>query len=817
MNQRIAQLKTMLPRIPEIISSLKKESETSLSGPCPVCGGIDRFVYKVDTKRFWCRQCHEKSGDVVDFHKWFYGKTTGDLFKRYLPEDDQYHQKKPDKKELSPARLWDSLQKNTNTDPVFRLFSDRRKISKDVISQAFEQGKIRFLNHDEKATVGCAFSELNGDKKVLAVQYLSADETAFSYAEENKVFQSGSKAGNDCFFQAGTDIEKAEIIILCEAVVNALSCASCIPEACVLALGGSTMTKKVKALRSYRDNGKKIICFFDNDSAGRKANQAVAKTLGVKTNSIEWIGNTPDGYDVNDLLKKGEHKTIVGMLNSALPVKIEKKSISKDKSKPTIADSLVLLAKEKVKFFFCDQMDVPFACFPVKNHFEHWPIKSKNFKLWVQNRYYKMEGKGVNSEAIKEACDTLEAIAIFDGRGKIELHVRVCEYEGAYWYDLSNELWQAIKITENGWQIVDNPPILFRRLAHQKPQVLPSRKGNITALRPFLEGIEKPENRKLVTTCIISCLLPGFSHVVLIPHGDQGSGKTTFSKNSKRILDPSKIDTLGLIGEQRELVQTLSHHWMLSYDNLTNLSKEVQNILCRAVTGASYSKRKLYSDDEDIITSNRNCLIISGINIPGTQPDFLDRSILVRLKRFSNGQNKKDIILDEEFETALPFILGGMFDTISKAIQAKSRINLSTLPRMADFAEWGYCIAESMGFGGRNFLATYQKNITLRNQEIITSNPISNALMKFMENQDEWKGTAQELFDELDQIVPERERKQKIWPKTVNVFGRRLNVLKVNLNEAGLQIETEKTRSGRVISIVRNEGEKQDNFGINEI
>ena len=484
---------------------------------------------------------------------------------------------------------------------------------------------------------------------------------------------------------------------------------------------------------------------------------------------------------------------------------LEKEASKKKKKdkKPTISDSLVLLAKEHVHSFFNDQLDTPYARFPVKDHFEHGPRRRKSFRIWLPGLYYTAtKGKGANSDAIGQALDTLEAIAKFDGKGEVELHIRVCEHDGAYWYDLSNERWQAVKITETGWQVIDNPPVLFRRLAHQKPQVLPDGNGSIDALNPFLAGIDEQEHKELVTVLLVSYLIPGFSHAVLVPYGDQGSGKTTLSKNCKAIIDPSLIDTLGLVGERRELVQTLSHHWLLPYDNLSSLSREVQNIFCRAITGASYCKRKLYSDDEDIVTKNRICLIISGINYPATAPDLLDRCILIKLKRFSGSeQNKKDAELDKEFQAALPSILGGMFAVVSKAMQIKSKVNLSILPRMADFAEWGFVIAEARNIGGRSFLKTYQENTNLRNQEIIGANPVASAIVDFMEGRGEWTGKASELLDKLEAVTSEKERKAKAWPKSSNVLTRRLNELKTNLDEAGINIEINRTNKGRFITL----------------
>ncbi|NLE58556.1 MAG: hypothetical protein GX616_09370, partial [Planctomycetes bacterium] len=38
------------------------------SGPCPQCGGDDRFHVTQDW--FFCRQCHPKRGDALEFVQW---------------------------------------------------------------------------------------------------------------------------------------------------------------------------------------------------------------------------------------------------------------------------------------------------------------------------------------------------------------------------------------------------------------------------------------------------------------------------------------------------------------------------------------------------------------------------------------------------------------------------------------------------------------------------------------------------------------------------------------------------------------------------
>jgi len=49
-------------------TELRKESPLEYSGPCPRCGGEDRFHVTADW--FMCRQCHSKRGDAIEFLRW---------------------------------------------------------------------------------------------------------------------------------------------------------------------------------------------------------------------------------------------------------------------------------------------------------------------------------------------------------------------------------------------------------------------------------------------------------------------------------------------------------------------------------------------------------------------------------------------------------------------------------------------------------------------------------------------------------------------------------------------------------------------------
>ena len=102
----------------------------------------------------------------------------------------------------------------------------------------------------------------------------------------------------------------------------------------------------------------------------------------------------------------------------------------------------------------------------------------------------------------------------------------------------------------------------------------------------------------------------------------------------------------------------------------------------------------------------------------------------------------------------LPSILGGIFDTLSRAMAIYPTVKLDKLPRMADFARWGYAIGEALGGKGQEFLSEYTANIESQNVEVLNSDVVATLMVAFMQDRAEWYGRVSDLFIELSAIAP---------------------------------------------------------------
>lgn len=469
------------------------------------------------------------------------------------------------------------------------------------------------------------------------------------------------------------------------------------------------------------------------------------------------------------------------------------------------ADKLVELVVEENCILFHDQFKEPYAHVLITGHRETWKLKSRQFKRWLCTKYWESEEKAPHTNAISSALTILEGKACFDGR-KIKLENRVAMFEGAIWYDLSNEDWQAVKISHNGWEIVNDPPILFRRYAHQQPQVLPiKQKGDLKALLPFV-NLVKSEQGHLLLVYLASCFIPEIPHPIPILYGPQGAAKTTLARMLRALIDPSTVGVLSMPTVGNDLIQQISHHWFAFFDNVTFMPDWASDALCRAVTGEGFSKRELYSDDEDIIYNFMRCIGLNGINLAAKKPDLLDRGILFKLDRIANNRRKSERDIWKDFEYVRPAILGGIFDVISAAMGLYEDVHLDEMPRMADFTLWGCAIAEVLNGTREDFLKTYYANIGDQHEEAIHENLVATLIITFMEDKDEWEGSPSDFYKALFDLVEEEKLnfKGSGWPKSVSLLSRRINEVKTNLAEKNILVESEKVGNGKRIIRIEN-------------
>ena len=536
--------------------------------------------------------------------------------------------------------------------------------------------------------------------------------------------------------------------------------------------------------------GANVVILPDNDEPGRKHAQQVAQSLYGKAASVKVLElpGLPAKGDVSDWLEAGHTKEELMRLAEETPdwrLQPAEEERSEDSKRESQADALIRIATTEA-FLFHDDAKDGFAAIPINGHREIWPLRSKFFKQWLVRRYYEQTDKSPNNEAIRQALNVIEAKAVFDGP-EIKLNLRVAERDGALWYDLADGAWRAVRITPSGWEVVDNPPILFRRFKNTAAQVLPQRGGSLEALRKYI-NLKDDEDWLLLIALIAHAFVPGIPHAIPVFYGDKGSAKTTAQRVIRKLIDPAVRDTMTLPTDKNELALMLMTNYAPCFDNLDGLSPWQSDMLCQAATGGGISKRELYTDTEEVILSFLRCPMLNGINLVASRDDLLDRCVLFNLERIDEEARKTEAEFWREFEGDRPYILGAIFDVLAKALQIYPDVKLPALPRMADFATWGYAIMEAAGGMGEAFLRAYRKNVAGAVEEAVINDVVGAAVAEFMDGKEEWEGTATELLEALSEL-PSVNEKDKAWPKRPNTLTRRLNRIKSALADYGIRLE----------------------------
>jgi hypothetical protein len=227
------------------------------------------------------------------------------------------------------------------------------------------------------------------------------------------------------------------------------------------------------------------------------------------------------------------------------------------------------------------------------------------------------------------------------------------------------------------------------------------------------------------------------------------------------------------------------------------LSDEV----CRAVTGSGSSKRKLYTDDDNIEYEYRRCLGFNGINLILTEPDALDRSIIIEQDRIRSENRKVKEEIVAQFLELRPKLLGYIFDILVKTLQIKPTIKLNEFPRMADFALWGEAIA-AMSYKDLEFIHIYYDNIGKQNVKAIENNALGQAISRLLntsyneESPSIWYSSTSTFLEKLNIVAVEHRINtgSRTWPKAVNSLTTRLKAIQSNIRE-GLGFDISITRN----------------------
>lgn len=474
----------------------------------------------------------------------------------------------------------------------------------------------------------------------------------------------------------------------------------------------------------------------------------------------------------------------------------------KDKSseKRNVSDKIVDLAFELGIELYLDQTGEPHVTF-LEKPIVGFPVKSSVFRRWISGKYWEKYNKGFSGQCLLQVVNTIEGRAFHEGKTR-SLFNRVARVGDTIFYDLGDDQ-KVVKVTTSGWEVITGCLERFRRFNHQLPQVEPKRGGDLLAVLNYL-NLKTDTDKLLLLTYIPTIFIPDIPRVVLVYIGDQGAAKSTALRVTRSLIDPSIAELLSPPTNINELAQAANHHYCLYLDNLSFLRDELSDALCRLATGIGFTKRKLFTNDEDILFSPKVAVGITGINLPAQRADLLDRCLILSFERIPDEK-----LIDEEdfwkdFNQQKPYILGSIFDKLSIILNKYLSFKLPRKPRMADYAKYAAIAATTLGKSPEEFLSAFSENVERQNQEAIESSPTAQTILKFISDKEKWGGPSTELHGIL-KVIAEKNNLQiggsDGFPKSSNWLWKRIERIRPNLLSLGVSVLKSEVTNSSVITI----------------
>ena len=115
----------------------------------------------------------------------------------------------------------------------------------------------------------------------------------------------------------------------------------------------------------------------------------------------------------------------------------------------------------------------------------HGSSAAKDFDAGSRDGFFEATQGAPNPEALHSALNVIEACAHFDAP-QVDVYIRVAGNVDKLYLDLADDAWRAVEIDSEGWRVVAEPPVRFRRAAGMQSLPEPVRGGSVDMLRSFL-------------------------------------------------------------------------------------------------------------------------------------------------------------------------------------------------------------------------------------------------------------------------------------------------------------------------------------------
>jgi len=468
------------------------------------------------------------------------------------------------------------------------------------------------------------------------------------------------------------------------------------------------------------------------------------------------------------------------------------------------------------KEYAVDQYENVYVKLETKNSIQKIvPVEEEEF----QNKLVLFFGNKHKTLLSEQKAKSAKTYAKAHGRdcGKsIHSAQRFATIEDVDYIDMSDKEGNVIKVTESGVEITQNTPVVFRHQKTKLPIKISDGGGDPKAFLKYAHCRDDEQEMLLLVDLILSCK-SGIDQPPTCFIGSQGSGKTETAKFFRKVFDPTLTEKEDTLNSKEQLALLVDSNAIIFLDNIVQLKAGIAEQIKKIVTGCTLQKRQLYKDSNMLQYYLHNKFLITSIEVPCRDADFLDRAVIFEFDRFTKEQNKPKILLEKEYEDDVPFIRSGCLETLAKAKRIYSTLVFKDSSRMADYETWGAAVAVALGYDQQTYINAFRSNQSQYRNECYRKpiDPLVSIILDHINDTGTYDGLVSELFEQIKNKFSAEDLKYKKLPTSSVSFGKALSRIEADLEEVEIRMIRNKDRKAgskiRIEKITHDDSETQVN------
>ena len=297
--------------------------------------------------------------------------------------------------------------------------------------------------------------------------------------------------------------------------------------------------------------------------------------------------------------------------------------------------------------------------------------------------YVNTYGKPAPKEAMNALRSLVEMQAV--ASEPCVVYQRAAWVDGTIWVDTGWSDGSAIRVNEDGWQVVSSCPVHFSR--SQVTGGVPDPRGvdgNTQALKEFVHCAE--EDLPLVWAVLVTTWFTDVPQPVFSVLGGADSGKSTTMRFLLDLVDPSTTQAGSTLSKDERVLKALAAaRRVMCFDNVSGVDQATSDLLARTATGGEMASRALYTNDAAHITQLMRPVWLNGIMDGFHRGDLASRAVRVELHPVAPEKRVSVEELKARWADLRPAIFAGLLDLMVDVLARRHAMRPAGKHRNVEF------------------------------------------------------------------------------------------------------------------------------------